>query len=868
MRFIIIVLLVGFISSLNVLSQEPEWLFKIPKYYRLKGGSSVFVVDQQRGAVLYDGGAYDTYVTYDGGANWKTIFDMKMFYLDVETSWQMDNVGRWYYTGNVYGKMPVNLVSEDAGETMRYTIADTNALPFMGRWEDQPTVVLPDALVIDASRPRYPRPGTPLGRYSSCDAGKTWTFHGYGQYVSQMDGRTVGAGRFVMSDSNFNAKEIIACSDSVVQTTISTSNPYVRLKDGTVLQYIPKIAGFVRGFHITRPGSSTETIYDPPFTIEYGGLINDTAALYFGSRGQILLYGMVGGFRLIDDPPVYNRFQRVGNAGIYGDRVLMQTIIPNGNLRDGTRWTLYNLKSGAATTFLRPPSYGTSWGINFRSNPFDIHGVVAFSDSTWLASFIEGELLRTDNAGATWTIVDNIQRDERWGESWIGAKRLFMRGNGQVALINERNRLMVNGTSPSDWRIVHPAPFTHEIEYHPSTRVLFTGSNYSYDEDYAYQYRAAFGPSSIYFAHPDTMWISGDVVGRFTNDGQFIDTVLARRSRLIKRISPLVTISAMDSLYFTFNNGKDWVYVGYSLPKYTHNSKTLTSGIGDVTVAKDGSILVGLRGLRTYHADGSLNDSVPGGIMRSTNNGDSWERCTADIPEWQHVTSIMTAPSGTLLCLASDLNLDARYVDPYTNETRLIEPHRYKESSYKLGLSYIYRSTDNGLTWSRTFVFPDRFVLPSTDMRFTMMPDGRILAIHPTAGIAISNNDGRSWGLADPLNIGDQIVNDVVFTEDGYAHIATNDGYVRILIENILSVRESHHVSGSLHVLTNDDGSVTFLNEIPSSVSVYSIDGRLIQRLDDPNGIQSFQRNNDGHRAVVIVASVKGKSLSTIIMTK
>ncbi len=868
MRFTIIAILFGLISSSNGFSQEPEWLFKIPKYYRLKGGSSVFVVDKQRGGVLFDGGAYDTYITYDGGETWKTIFDIKMFYLDVATSWQMDDVGRWYYTGNVYGKMPINLVSEDAGETMRYTIADTNALPFMGRWEDQPTVVLPDALMIDASQPRYPRPGTPRGRYTSCDAGRTWTFHGSSRYLSQMDGRTVGAGRFVMSDSTFKAKEIIACSDSVVQTSISTSNPYVRLKDGTVLQYVPNIFGFVRGFHITRPDSSTETIYDPPFTIEYGGLINDTAALYFGSRGQILLYGMVGGFRLIDDPPVYNRFQRVGNAGIYGDRVLMQTIIPNGNLRDGTRWTVYNVRSGEASTFLRPPSYGTSWGIYFRSNPFDVHGVVAFSDSTWLASFLNGELLRTDNAGATWTIVDNIQRDEKWGESWIGINRLFMRGNGQMALINERNRLMVSEPTTDTWRIIHPAPFIHEIDLGNNSISIFTRSRITYDEDNGGRYRAAFGPSSIYFAHPDTMWISGDVVGRFTADGRFIDTLLARRSRLIKRISPLVTISAMDSLYFTFNNGKDWVYVGYSLPKYIYNSDTLTAGVGDVAVAKDGSIIVGLRGLRTYHADGSLIDTVPGGIMRSTNNGDSWERCTSDIPEWLHITSVMTSPSGTIFCLASELNLDARAVNPFTGEIELLDHSAYGEKAFKLGFSYIYRSTDNGLTWSRTFVFPDRFVLPSTDMRFTMMPDGRILAIHPTAGIAISHNDGLSWGLADPLNIGDQIVNDVVFTDDGYAHIATNDGYVRILIENILSVRESHHVSGSLRVLTNDDGSVTFLNEIPSSVSVYSIDGRLIQRFDDPNGIQSFQRNNDGHRAVVIVATVKGKTLSTIIMTK
>jgi len=130
----VLVLLALVISgAFSGLAQEPEWLFKVPKYFRLKGGSSVFVVDKMRKAILFDGGAYETYVTYDGGETWKTIFDMKMFFIDVATRWQIDEAGNWYYNGRVYGKQPINLVTDDAGETIRYLVADTNALPFTGR---------------------------------------------------------------------------------------------------------------------------------------------------------------------------------------------------------------------------------------------------------------------------------------------------------------------------------------------------------------------------------------------------------------------------------------------------------------------------------------------------------------------------------------------------------------------------------------------------------------------------------------------------------------------------------------------------------------------------------------------------------------
>ncbi len=130
-------------------AQQPEWLFQIPKYGRLKGGTGYLSVDRTRSTILFDGGAYDTYATSDGGQTWRTIFDSKMFFIDVSTEWTIDWSGKWYFVGNVYMKIPINLVSEDGGNTMRYLVKDTSDLGFFGRYELRAKYIQPSTVVFD-----------------------------------------------------------------------------------------------------------------------------------------------------------------------------------------------------------------------------------------------------------------------------------------------------------------------------------------------------------------------------------------------------------------------------------------------------------------------------------------------------------------------------------------------------------------------------------------------------------------------------------------------------------------------------------------------------------------------------------------------
>jgi len=392
----------------------------------------------------------------------------------------------------------------------------------------------------------------------------------------------------------------------------------------------------------------------------------------------------------------------------------------------------------------------------------------------------------------------------------------------------------VNEPGTKNWSVSHQGPFAHAIKGPSGTIFHYSGNRNFYGEDYRAVYRSRYGPSTAYFHTPNSLWTSGDVVTRWTANGEFIDTTLARRARVIKRVSDNIVVASMDSVWISGNNGREWVYISEHWPKAIFGKDTVKSALGDMVESKNGDLIAGLRGIRLYDSLGVVIDSIPGGILRSVDSGLTWSPGPTGIPNNVYVSSLLKLPSGTLLCLASDVVLDPRKVDPYQGPYRLAL-NNCGESEYKMGQAYIYRSVDDGWTWTQTFIFPSREFLPATDPRLVMMPDGRVMAIQPDAGIAISATDGASFGIGDPLYIGNPVIHDAAFTDDGWAHFATDSGYVRVRISNILDVKEETRNIGTLkaHVNAADVLSIT-CDIMPTSIRLIALDGTTVRSTVEP----------------------------------
>lgn len=858
-----IVILVGWIMLLVAIpteAQEPEWLFQVPKYYRLKGGSGGLNYDRTRSTILFDGGAYDSYATSDGGVTWRTVFDPKMFFIDVLSQWTIDQLGRWYYYGRYYNYNPVNLVSEDGGQSLQYLVKDTADIQltrYGGRFEAIPNFISPGVIIFDVRSDKHPF----YGPNYSTDAGYTWTH--YKDVPSQravMYLQKTRAGKFGIVDVSAKTIEVDAYTGEKTLTDLDSRSRWVQLDNGIVVQTL----GYAIG--IRSPGESKfsyTTKYNIPgdtttyrMSASYTALINDSLALVIGRAGEVWTVSRDAQLRPCMLPKHYSPYQQVVAAGMFGDLVITETYIPEGNAAEGLIYTVINTKTGNVIVHRRPAGmvHARFWGN------LDRFQILPYSDSVWYRSTQQGELLQTANAGRTWKHVSSIIPDSQWGKLFVGIQRLFPRPDGSMALLTNEQRLMLYTQSPKSWDIVCLAPFVHKQEISSNSIDPITDASLSFSDDPSGLNRPRYGPSSVYFQSSDTVWVTGDVVSRYTMNGDFIDTVLPRRSRYIKRISPEILVSAMDSVYFSFNDGKEWVYVSKGMPTVVQGANTTTAGIGDMVVANDGAIIAGLRGARVEQDEiGTLRDSMPGGLVLSTDVGNTWRRVPNGIDTSLYVSSLYKTQSGVLLCVASEVRISPTW---YAFNDTVRVKSQIGASNFKLDQVFVYRSTDNGRSWIQKFAFPDRERLSTTDSRILAMPDGRIMVLHPTYGVAISADEGASWTVGDPLNIGNPEIYDVAFTSDGYAHVGTSAGYARMRLSDIVNVQEQGNElanSAARATITRDGLLQVSADQAISALTVYSLDGQPVATIQGVSQHTTVDLSRAPNGVYMLVADINGR---------
>lgn len=831
-------------------------MLKIPLYHRIRGGASSFSIDNTRNTVLYNGGAYDTYATADSGKTWRTVWDTKMFFIDDWPRWCIDERGRWFYFARLYNYFKMSLASDDAGATLRYLFPDSSAPGYRQDFVGVDAYyVKPDALIFDAT------PWEPRRVFITTDAGGSFS------HVVPVSNQPFGDIRFKLirphvfglPDTVGTTFEVDTRTGVKTPTDLQASDRYVRLLDSTVVQVHRDYV------QVRAPGSTTftqfRTYIDPvtnavrPLkTRKLIQLISDTMAVIYGRYGEVFTYSMNLGLRVVAAPPAFSEFQYVMLAGVFGDRFLVASCVPEGTSSAGLIYSLINMRTGTATAIPRPPSTNP---VAYTNEPGNEQQIVPLTDSVWLAGFGRGEFLRTTNAGASWTMVDNIERDPQWGNAWVGITRLFQQPDGGMILVTDRDRVMTPASPSDPWEVTLLGPFVHKI-LSPGAANPYLNAERRYAEDAGMRYRIRYGPSTLHMPTNDEIWASGDALVRYTRDGAYVDTVLRRRARFVKRLSENVTAAAMDSVYLTFDKGREWVYVGNDFPVRTSSTDTARSAIGDMIMLDENTIIAGLRGI-TMVSDpldpDNPTDSVPGGLFASTDKGDTWKRIGIGIDTTSYIAALHRTSTGALLCAVSDMRCNPWYLDAVEGVYRRYASAMLPETAFGHFGSSIYRSVDNGVTWTQAYSFGYRPFIGLTDIRFTEMPDGRTLAIHPSFGIVSSTTDGSRWSVADPLNIGSPDINDIIFTPDGYAHLATSEGYVKILVQNIVSVRDGEGTRNQLHVFTLHDGSLRVSSpHVMQQVDVFSIDGRTMVTSSANANIVDVDASNLPRGCYIVVA--------------
>ena len=276
-----------------------------------------------------------------------------------------------------------------------------------------------------------------------------------------------------------------------------------------------------------------------------------------------------------------------------------------------------------------------------------------------------------------------------------------------------------------------------------------------------------------------------------------------------------------DSLWMTFDNGREWVFVSATLTSPVSQPRGQFS---DATRTSSGVLLSAVRGVDFKDVGERRGILSYGGIGRSVDNGDTWQWVTNLPDSMRFISRIERVNDSVVLAIGGRMLVDSASIRDV--------------ATYKIEVdaSAILMSTDDGATWS----------VATRDIRTGMQrgdhePDicvvgnGVVLASLHSGFPFISTTSGRTWSVLDIPELGLASVHSFRREDNGDIMICTSSGAGYLRLPGVTSVESEQQDARADNTAWVANNQLHIRIDQPQTrVRVVSMDGRtIVERVCD-----------------------------------
>lgn len=826
-----------------------RWIHRIPELGTFSNGSGSFVIDSYRGRILYSSGPENCFWSSDMGETW-TPFGVHSWSLHTGLEIQIQSNGVYIAKLTNAHNYVRFYRSEDGGDTWEQIsfaygrVKELGLDTLMTKNTTYTTLGVYFVLTLNNLDGRFIAISKDAGR----SFGLVHVDSALGVFVdftspryNAIDDTTLQLLDLTTPSEQY---EVHLPSATIHRRTHNNYYRYHRFDDGSMIATTR--AG--REVLIRRADGSqtpwmsiTSLVNDSArVSILHLSRHDDTTAIIITDYGHVLRYTAGDDTLSVLHANLSRRHnERTRNLGVYGDLVALGMFdeLARPDLRQ--YYAIVNIRTGQTTSWhqngdhdvLRDTDRGILLSIpNYRILPLSSTGLLTTQGLT------DPDMLITRDGGKQWQHVMSIEQSRRILYEHLDVDAVFPLRDGRLAARVAGRRIIVQQQiGDTVWPVVIHEP----IQWTSPTQVanIIEGSpQISMDEN-------------------EDIIVAGDVVVRWNLRGEFVDTVFRRRAKSYSYLPhSRVKTMAADTLWYSFDEGKEWTAVNLGIPTGPAGVRAFVSSVIDLP---DGTMLAGLRGI--WHQVGieEYADSIIGGVWRSTDKGDTWERWDNGMKFDTYIMNLWRNPlTGTLFASASQVVNENQYSNTISGAAF------YTQRSWKL-----YRSTDEGVTWTPSFVWGglgDDFV---TESAMAQDETGGLHVAVPRMHYLQSRDDGQTWVVPYTMNIDTaRIISMARSYDDRTLYFGTSKGLCA-LDNTMMSSAHQPDVIPTLSYTTTSNGVQLELPwEGSWCIDVYDVSGRTVsERSCSDERVRELDLPGNGPRTFVLRVSNDTTSIVRVL---